>query len=174
MRQLNRFYPNVICSHQVYVEFKFLENKLLTIFRIEAKNLFYNSRFGLDYKKNWGLWSYDVVEIFLRREGQSYLEVQSSPLAQPFILCIDTPRKKYQYPEKSEIEISADIDEHGFKVQMNIPYKEIPGSGSIVQGNAYAILGSKEQREHFYLFNLDGDTVDFHQPNKFQDIGTLI
>ena len=57
------------------------------------------ANFSSDYSKNWGLWNKDVIEAFLQLRTDEndlaapYLEIQVSPLKQPFALIIKEPRK---------------------------------------------------------------------------------
>lgn len=133
---------------------------------------FTDKKFAQEYR-NWGLWEYDVFEIFLTRNegGLPYLEAQASPLDQNFALLVEKPRKEFDYPESLPFSFQSSVSEGMWRSEFEIPLSNIPGEGA-VRGNLHAIIGP--QRGHFSLSpNLEGEP-DFHRPDLFMDFSTLV
>lgn len=120
---------------------------------------------------NWGLWEYDVVEVFLRPVGaKHYYEFQLSPLGQAFELEISEPRKKwdasYRSQFKGEVKI---LGEKEWTASFEIPLKAI-GDAQSYEGNFCAILGSPQTRTYWSAFLPKTDQPDYHQPQHFKQI----
>ncbi len=131
---------------------------------------FVSEAFSEEYK-NWGLWDYDVVEVFLTREpaGLPYLEIQVSPKNQKFALLIKRPREETEYPEELPFQSSVKLLSKKWVAEIQIPWSSMPGEDSFVRGNLHAILG--ENRNHFSLELNEGERPDFHRPDLFKFLG---
>lgn len=133
-----------------------------------------NIDFGSDYKENQGLWDFDVVEVFIKREDSSeYLEVQSSPLNQPFALNIELPREKFYVPEILDLAVSNFTLNNTWKSTITIGLNSIPGNSNKLIGNCFSCLGSAEQREYFALNINTESKPDFHRPELFIELGEI-
>ncbi|MCO4753174.1 MAG: hypothetical protein KC478_01765 [Bacteriovoracaceae bacterium] len=156
------------------VHFSVEGNSLLASFGLELKSpVFTSDEFSEGYK-NWGLWDYDVFELFLsKNEGTKtpYLELQVSPLNQQLALMIETPRQKWFYPETIGLQTTALVEGNMWKSTIKINLDDIPGSSNIVYGNAHAILGNP--RKHFSLVPNTESAPDFHRPELFREITQL-
>jgi len=124
-----------------------------------------------DPKNNWGLWEFDVFEVFITRDGVNYLEVQVSPLSQNFVLSITKPRVEYEVPKVFTGETKTTALEP-WCAQIIIPLSEIPGETNILTGNCFSIVGSKN-REYFALNINEESDPDFHRPDLFTKFGEI-
>jgi hypothetical protein len=122
-------------------------------------------------KNNWGLWEYDVFEVFISRDGINYLEVQVSPLSQNFVLSITKPRLEYKVPTKFTGKTET-ISTNPWCAQIIIPINEIPGKTNILTGNCFSVIGSGK-REHFALNTNEESDPDFHRPDLFTKFGEI-
>jgi hypothetical protein len=122
-------------------------------------------------KNNWGLWNYDVFEVFISRDGIHYLEVQVSPLSQNFVLSITKPRLEYKVP-KAFTGKTETISINPWCAQITIPLSEIPGQTNILTGNCFSVIGEKK-REYFALNINDESEPDFHRPDLFTKFGEI-
>lgn len=170
-------YPHSSCAprSQVSVNWELNQQLLTFSFTVSSYVPNTNHNFTKSYQDNWGLWDYDVVEVFLKKENtNSYLELQTSPLNQPFALIIEKPREKYFSPKDLLLSIENEVLEQKWKAKITIPISSIPGEGSKIFGNCFACLGKQENREYFAL-NLNSEqTPDFHRPELFIQLGDLV
>lgn len=125
-----------------------------------------------DYRENWGLWEHDVVELFLQPRPHPevasgpYLELQLSPLGQPFALLIKEPARRYAAPEALAFLRENSLGETTWRVRVAV---QVPGyaPGAALFGNLTACLGPAGTRTYWGLtLNEDGE-VDFHRPGEF-------
>ena len=120
---------------------------------------------------NWGLWEFDVVEIFLRPTGtQTYYEFQLSPLGQRFELEIIEPRKTWNTDYRSQFkgEVNA-LEANEWTASFEIPLQKVGGETSKnFEGNFNAILGSKGLRTYWSAFLPMQEQPDYHLPQYFK------
>lgn len=125
-----------------------------------------------DYRDNWGLWEHDVVELFLQPRPHPdvasgpYLELQLSPLGQPFALIIEEPARRYFAPEALAFLRENSLEADRWRVRVAV---RVPGyaPGAPLFGNLTACLGPMGARSYWGL-TLNGDgAVDFHRPGEF-------
>ena len=147
---------------------------LIATFSLELKDAVYTSNeFDSGYK-NWGLWDYDVFELFLSRNTElnaPYLELQVSPLNQKLALIIEKPRQKWFYPETSVFTSKTTIEDNKWVSTFKIDLGAIPGNSNIVYGNAHAILGNP--RNYYAAVPNEESTPDFHRPELFTELINL-
>lgn len=125
-----------------------------------------STEFTNNYQDNWGLWEYDVVEVFIKKEGNTYLELQVSRFEQPFALIIEKPREVFYKPKELKTEFSSTNIGNTWKSLIKIPFSEIPGTGNILYGNCFSCLGHGNRS--FYGLNINTDSSpDFHRPELF-------
>lgn len=127
--------------------------------------------FTHDWSKNWGLWNKDVVEAFLQlRETPDdlmspYLEVQVSPLNQPFALIISEPRKIHAAPKSLDFVHEVQLDGRFWNVAMKVKLP-IELKGNYLFGGFYCCL-DQGPREYFALEPNPELHPDFHRPEFF-------
>ncbi len=122
----------------------------------------------------WGLWDWDVVELFLRVGPEAYYEFQVSPLNQHFELKIFEPRKRFDRDFTSGFTHRAFglNGGQGWGAEMDIPLHALGGSPGAVDliGNAFAILGAGVERTYWSLHLPPQEVPDFHLPERFAPI----
>ena len=111
----------------------------------------------------WGLWEYEVVEIFLVGEDGHYTELEFSPHGHYLTLRLDAPRSVVTKEEP--IQYQAEITGKRWKGHSIVPQKLLPSS--IHRVNCFAIHGQNENRRYLCHRPLPGDKPDFHQPRYF-------
>lgn len=143
-----------------------LSSQLVLEFKVKGKAFTKESRFSKTPFKNWGLWEEDVVELFIRREGESsYLEVQANPKGLGFQLQIFEPRKLFYTPIFESISVTSKISSDEWLGKIEIPQELIPGKGESFEGGIYAILGTPRE---YYALNPNIDLApDYHRPELY-------
>lgn len=127
--------------------------------------------FTHDYNKNWGLWNKDVVEAFLQLRAHPedtkapYLEIQVSPLNQPFALIITEPRKTFHAPAILDAIHEVSVDGKLWTATFKLT---LPGDlkGSKLYGGFFACL-DQGPREFYALEPNPEENPDFHRPELF-------
>lgn len=164
---------------EVYFDLIKEKTHLLFNFQVDygQSRPFYSNGFNLkDPQKNWGLWDYDVVELFFyAADRKSYYEFQLSPLNQGFQLEIFKPRISFCTPLdwswQSDCQIIGNKSWKGFiKIPLEIFSKGPQLEFSEIFGNVHAILGEKNLRKYYSLNPYkpsQGDGPDFHRPGHF-------
>jgi hypothetical protein len=130
-----------------------------------------DSSFSSDWLKNWGLWNKDVFEAFLQLRSRPddllapYLEIQVSPLNQPFALIITEPRKTYFPPLKIDLVTTVDVSDKFWngKMVLNLP-EEL--KGTMLYGGFFSCLAT-DPREFYALEPNPEVNPDFHRPELF-------
>ena len=148
-------------------------------FSVACSELFENEKFSMEHCHNIGLWDFDVTEVFIQRgtNHTKYLELQISPLGQVFALYIDEPRiKTRSINEFSELKTSFSAIKtlNGFNTEFKVAVSDIPGAGDKLFGNFFACLGPKDFRSYFALNTNSEEIADFHRPELFQPLGTIL
>ena len=130
-----------------------------------------DSAFTSDWSKNWGLWNKDVVEVFLQLRANDqdtkapYLEIQVSPLNQPFALIITEPRKVFYAPKELTFTHSVTVEGRLWTAHMEVILpKDLKGTH--LYGGFFSITGY-EPREFYALEPNPEATPDFHRPELF-------
>lgn len=128
--------------------------------------------FGTDWNKNWGLWNKDVVEAFLQLRSDPddlrapYLEIQVSPMNQPFALLIVEPRKTF-HPPAPDLVFSGEVtlDQKVWTAHMEIT---LPAElkGDLLYGGFFSCL-LEGNREFYALEPNPEEKPDFHRPELF-------
>lgn len=127
--------------------------------------------FTTDWSKNWGLWNKDVLEAFLQlRQDENdlkapYLEIQVSPLNQPFALIITEPRKTFFPPKKLDFSHEVSLADKMWTGKMTVTLPE-ELKGDLLYGGFYSCLAS-EPREFYALEPNPEQNPDFHRPELF-------
>ena len=121
-------------------------------------------------KGTWGLWDYEVVELFLVDDKGHYTEIEVGPHGHHLVLQLDGPRsivcKEIPMRWKSTIQEAHWVG-NGFLSKEWLPE-------NIVRCNAFAIRNlSAGTRQYCSLSPLPGAQPDFHQPERFSLWNTL-
>ncbi len=134
--------------------------------------------FSFDTRKNWGLWNFDVVEVFWQnRQVETQLEApyhewQISPNNKSFCLDIATPRISYSTPLVCPIKFESQIQQNKWIANFIIPEAVYKNFKHHYLG-VFAILG-KEKDRSYYALNLPATTKpSFHLPEFFLPISAL-
>jgi len=111
----------------------------------------------------WGLWEYEVVEIFLVGSDGLYTELEFSPHGHYLSLRLDAPRSVIAQEE--EFNYEAKIEGHRWTATAVIPQKILPTE--LFRVNCFAIHGQNENRRYLCYSPLPHEKPDFHQPDRF-------
>ncbi len=127
--------------------------------------------FTTDWLKNWGLWNKDVLEAFLQlRKDENdlkapYLEIQVSPLNQPFALIITEPRKTFFPPGTLDFKTEVTLTDKLWTGKMEVTLPEELRGGKLY-GGFFSCL-TTEPREFYALSPNPEANPDFHRPELF-------
>jgi len=161
--------------HRIQASWSKVDRKVTIEFQIQKRTgPEWNSDelFTNDWSKNWGLWNKDVFEAFLQlRKDEAdikapYLEIQVSPLNQPFALVIQEPRKTY-FPPK-ELDFKTEITELSTKIFAGKMEVLLPNElqGELLFGGFFSCL-NQAPREYYALEPNPENSPDFHRPELF-------
>lgn len=161
--------------HSPKVHFEAHQNSLIIKFKVNCLKIHSNPKFTNDYRKNWGLWEFDVVECFIQSRSNSecyndeYLEFQLSPLGQEFGLKIKKPREVYYTPLDLKVTSQVNSVDSGWEASIEIPFENFNHTeGNQIFGNFHACLGNENDRGYFSLWHNDEKVIDFHRPHDFK------
>lgn len=160
--------------HTVKINWQRADREVVLEFQVnkrDSSSWLADEKYTQDYKENWGLWEQDVVEGFLQLRSHPddvnapYLEVQVSPLNQPFALVIIEPRKTFHPPQKLSFTHEVQVENRSWRAVMKI---QLPDDlkGESLYGGFFACLGH-EPREFFALEPNPEPNPDFHRPELF-------
>ena len=111
----------------------------------------------------WGLWEYEVVEVFFVGEDGQYLEAEFGPHGHHLVLWLSAPRtiEKKHLP----VQFSTQIQNGRWKGTAQIARAILPSP--IKKWNLFSIHGVGEQRQYQCMHPLGTPKPDFHQPQLF-------
>ncbi|MBI3556580.1 MAG: hypothetical protein HY074_09980 [Deltaproteobacteria bacterium] len=125
-------------------------------------------------KSQWGLWDWDVVELFVSANDSAiYYEFQLSPLDQFFELEIFEPRVRINKEFVSNfVHAVEQVAADAWKAVFKIPLAPLGWDGKMdsLRGNAFAILGPPGARSYLSLNLPKQAKPDFHLPQYFKKI----
>lgn len=161
--------------HGLKVAWKRTDRKLeidFTVTKRDSSKWVTDASFGSDWNHNWELWNKDVVEAFLQLRSHPddtrapYLEVQVSPLGQPFALLIVEPRKVF-HPPAPDLVFTNSVTLEG-KVWTTHMEITLPSElkGEHLYGGFFSCL-LEGKREYYALEPNPEDRPDFHRPDLF-------
>lgn len=127
-------------------------------------------------KDTWGLWDYDVVEVFIGHDLKNihlYKEIEVSPQGEFIDLDVDRHRKGKEVDAlwNSNLHLKTRVDEEHkiWYCEMQIPWKAIaahpPKSGDEFRLNLYRIEGGPKKRKYIVWQQIDNPS--YHTPEKF-------
>lgn len=171
-------------THEVWFECGHIDHVLSFHFLVKKKKphffCFTESFSKNDYRKNWGLWNNDVVEVFVQNrkdvsdQRSPYWEIQVSPLNQPFGLYIEKPREIFNIPETLNLKTQTKLFEDDFhylwESQLHL---ELPIADQEIFLGAFACLGFENEREYFSLNPNTEEKPDFHRPELFLPLNKI-
>jgi hypothetical protein len=173
MRELKRVHsePGAEPGARVSVEFEADARALTARFEVRS-SIAPRTRPDLALgTSQWGLWEWDVVELFVRGQGAHYYEFQVSPLGQHFELKILEPRKRWDRDWTSGLRASATPEPWGWRGRLEIPLQALDGQDpEALEGGAFAILGAPGSKSYFGLYLPEQAKPDFHLPERFQPL----
>ena len=114
-------------------------------------------------KSLWGLWDFEVVEIFLVGHDGEYLEAEFGPHGHHLLLWLNAPREisKKHLP----VDYTAKIQDNRWFGYAQIDRVHLPSP--VHRFNIFAIHGTHEERRYLCYQALDTPKPDFHQPQRF-------
>lgn len=115
----------------------------------------------------WGLWEYEVVEVFLVGENDQYTEVELSPHGHHLLLRLEGCRNIVA--QELPLDFQADIVGDRWRGKAMVKAKDLPHR--IQRLNAYAIHGVGPQRIYAAWTPVPGPDPDFHRLNCFPEVG---
>ena len=111
----------------------------------------------------WGLWDFEVVELFLVGADGRYLEAEFGPRGHHLVLQLAGPRQIVARELPAAYE--AVIAEGRWRGEARIEGALVPWP--IARVNAFAIHGRGDARRYLAHAALPGPKPDFHQPHRF-------
>ena len=111
----------------------------------------------------WGLWDYEVVEVFFVGSDGQYLEAEFGPHGHHLLLWLSGPRiiEKKHLP----VQFSTTIQQNRWNGSAKISRSILPSP--IKRWNLFSIHGIGEKRRYQCMFPLDTPKPDFHHPQRF-------
>ena len=165
MKKLLSHPANLTQSYSIEYEPQIIQTELVIDYRITSEHEWNTSeKFSSDYFKNWGLWDFDVFEVFVQDKSKSklcYTEYQVSPLNQTFCLEILKPREITYTPLEKEFYSQVTLEQNIWSGQLVIP---IDKKGDYFIG-IFSILGVNKE---FFSNNPNSGQPDFHRPELFK------
>ncbi|WP_408096191.1 hypothetical protein ACJVC5_14220 [Peredibacter sp. HCB2-198] len=167
-------------AHSLKIEWEFAQNEVTIRFTAQKRTSrpwLADETKTMDWSKNWGLWNTDVVEAFLQLRSNPqdktapYLEIQVSPLNQPFALIITEPRKTFHPPKELEFIHESSVDGRMWTGVMKV---KLPSElkGTHLYGGFFACL-DHDPREYYALEPNPEQNPDFHRPELFLPLGEV-
>jgi hypothetical protein len=167
-------------GHRLKVEWDVTQNDVTVSFEVSKRTSrpwLSDPVFTQDFTKNWGLWNKDVVEAFLQLRSNPldlkapYLEIQISPLNQPFALIITEPRKTFHAPKMLDLVHEVSLDGKLWKASFKLSLPD-DLKGTHLYGGFFACL-EHEPREFYALEPNPELNPDFHRPELFLPLTEL-
>ncbi|XP_045582812.2 uncharacterized protein [Procambarus clarkii] len=118
----------------------------------------------------YGLWDYEVVEVFFLNDQDQYVEVEVCPWGQHIVLLLNGKRETIRHSLPLEVTTQRNNDTGIWTGLARIPVTYLPHKVS--KFNAYAIHGSGEARVYEALYPAPATATDpdFHALQYFQPI----
>jgi len=107
----------------------------------------------------WGLWDFEVVELFLLGDEDHYLEIEIGPHGHHLVLSLHGARNVTgrHLPTRVEVERGGGR----WRAQLELRRDLLPAG--LRAFNAYAIHGSGPTRRHLAAHPVPGEAPDFHR-----------
>ncbi|XP_042870370.1 uncharacterized protein LOC122252138 isoform X3 [Penaeus japonicus] len=112
----------------------------------------------------YGLWDYEVVEMFFLNDNDEYLEVELGPWGQHLLLLLKGERNAIKHSMPLDYIAELPTDEDGmWKGSALIPPEYFPPN--VTRVNAYAIHGEGKDKVYESLYPAPKDDPDYPQPD---------
>jgi len=111
------------------------------------------------------LWTYEVVEVMLVGEDDTYLEVELSPHGQYLVLFLHGERNVVRRGDHLDFRVDLDVDRGRWHGVAQIPTGWLPLETDRL--NAFAMHGTQSQRRHLAWKPTGGPEPDFHRLSTF-------
>ncbi len=111
----------------------------------------------------WGLWDYEVVELFVCGPGEQYTEIEVGPYGHHLVLRLDGVRQIIE--RELALDFAVQRGEGRWQGRAEIPRAFLPDGPHRI--NAYAIHGQGEGRRYLCWSPTRGDAPDFHRLDAF-------
>ena len=115
----------------------------------------------------WGLWEYEVVEVFILGEGACYTEIELSPHGHHLVLQLEGER--HVVTRELPLDYAAQIDGQRWSGVARLDWRYLPEPPHRL--NAYAIRGVGEGRVYHAFSPMHGGSPDFHHLECFRSVG---
>jgi hypothetical protein len=112
----------------------------------------------------WGLWDYEVVEVFLCGPNERYTEVEIGPQGHFLVLRLEGKRQVVGQVE--DLELSVVRSGGRWRATARLSAEHLPPGPYTL--NAYAISGAGEGRRYSAAYPRQGDGPDFHALEAFK------
>ena len=114
----------------------------------------------------WGLWEFEVVEIFVAGRDGAYTEIELGPHGHHLILRFKEPRRPWA--QELPLDYRASIQHSLWSGKALVPWSYLPPAPHRI--NLYAIHGLGAGRRYLALQPVPGEQPDFHQLDFFKAI----
>ncbi len=111
----------------------------------------------------WGLWGFEVVEVFLLGDSARYLEVELGPHGHHLILSLEGRRQIVGRHEP----LSCHVTRHDGRWSGHLRLARSLLPETLRAFNAYAIHGLGDARRYLAAHPVPGDQPDFHRLEHF-------
>lgn len=123
------------------------------------------------------LWKYDVAEFFLRDPQSShYLEINLAPNGAHWWAVFDRPLEAIPFPHDLAVQSTGYMTDSGWHAQLSLSLPALEKHFHFSPDsplNVNFILGSPEQ-QFFSAHPLPGEQPNYHQPDAFPPLSTLL
>jgi hypothetical protein len=119
---------------------------------------------GGDPGPTWGLWGYEVVEVFLCGPDEHYTEIEIGPAGHFLVLRLQGRRQVVKRVE--ELALSIEHADGRWKAMARLGREHLPPGPYTL--NAYAISGVGEARRYSAAYPRQGEAPDFHALEAFR------
>lgn len=154
---------------------RWTKNNLYFLFTSRYENLYLTTN-PSTASDTWGLWDYDVVEVFIGHDLnniQTYKEFEISPQGEFIDLDVDRNRKGKEvdagWNSNMKFRTRIDKDKKIWYCEMQIPWASIapwtPAAGKEMRLNLYRIEGAPPKRKFIVWQQIDSPS--FHTPERF-------
>ena len=111
----------------------------------------------------WGLWEFEVVELFIVGTDGPYVEIELGPHGHYLVLRLDAPRSIVE--RHLEVDASTQINGKSWTGSISLKRDLLPTVLSTA--NAFAINGTGASRRYLAHSAVPGKQPNFHQPGLF-------
>jgi hypothetical protein len=115
----------------------------------------------------WGLWRFEVVELFLLGDEGRYTELELGPHGHHLLLQLQGTRHTLRH--STPLAFTAQVDGDRWSGGLTLAWALLPPGP--LRANAHAIHGPADGRRHLAWTPSPGDAPDFHRLDQFRPTG---